>query len=79
MGRKEEYIQEMREKIESELEYLDIKPYSKNLIEIRLRCVASKYGTAEANKLLGDIGLELYGWKKERVERKTNKTERGKQ
>ena len=71
--RKENYIQDMFEKIESEIPYIDIKPYSKNLIEIRLRAVANRYGITAANKLIDDLGLESYGWKKEKVKKENTK------
>lgn len=73
MTKKEGYLQESYEQIEQELEYLDIKPYSKNIIESRLRAVAHKYGYAEANKLIDDLGLQYYGWKKERIKDDKNK------
>jgi hypothetical protein len=62
--KKEDYLQESFEKIENELQYLDIKPYSKTIIELRLRNVANRYGKTAANKLIDDLGLENYGWKK---------------
>jgi hypothetical protein len=61
---KEDYIQESFEKIEENLATLDLKPYSKTIIELRLRAVAKKYGVTAANKLIDDLGLEYYGWKK---------------
>lgn len=67
---KEAYLQEKFEKIEAELEYLDIKPYSKNIIEACLRATAQKYGVAAANKLIDDLGLKHYGWRKEKVKPK---------
>jgi len=62
--KKDDYIQESFEKIEQCLETLDIKPYSKTIIELRLRAVAKKYGNAAANKLIEDLNLESHGWKK---------------
>lgn len=62
---KEKYIQEKREKIEQELEFLDIKPYSSNIISACLAATASKYGKKEANKLIDEFQLYLLGWHKE--------------
>lgn len=62
---KEEIYQDAFERIESELEYLDIKPFSKNIIELRLRSVANKCGKKMANALIDDLCLEAYGWKKQ--------------
>ena len=64
--RKEDYLQDSFEKIESEIPYIDLKPYSKTIIECRLRAVAHKYGKSTANKLIDDLGLEYIGWKKEK-------------
>lgn len=64
-NRKEDYMQDSFERIERELEFLDIKPYSKNIIEARLRGAAQKYGKTAANQLIDDMGLQYYGWKKE--------------
>ncbi len=63
--KKDDYLQESFEKIEGWLATLDLKPYSKTLIELRLRAVANKYGKKEANKLIDELGLEYHGWKKE--------------
>jgi hypothetical protein len=65
-SKEEDYLQESFEKIEVLLETLDLKPYSKTLIELRLRAVARKYGKPAANKLIEDLGLEYHGWKKEK-------------
>lgn len=73
---KEEYLQESYERIEQCLETLDLKPYSKTLIELRLRAVADKYGKKEANKLIDDLGLEYHGWKKEKTRKKDEKRRR---
>jgi len=62
--RKDTFIQESFEEIEKELEFLDLKPYSGQIISCRLRMVADKCGNEEANKLIDELGLELLGWKK---------------
>ena len=62
---KEDYLSESYERIENELEYIDIKPYSKTIIECRLRAIAEKFGKTTANKVIEDMGLEAYGWHKE--------------
>lgn len=62
---KEEIYQDAYEKIEECLETLDLKPYSANIINLRLRSVATKIGNSEANRLIDELGLEEYGWKKE--------------
>lgn len=62
--RKEEIIQEAYEKIEGWLETLDVRPYSSNLIGLRLASVARHCGNDAANNLIDEFGLEEKGWKK---------------
>ena len=65
---KDEYLQESIERIEENRYALDCKPFSKTLIELRLRAIAEKYGHQTANRIIDDMGLEKYGWKKEAVD-----------
>jgi len=58
-------LEGMREKIEAEVDNVDHKPYSHNIISIALRMIAKSFGKAEANKAIDDFGLEKLGWKKE--------------
>ena len=57
-------IQEAYEKIEEWIETLDVKPYSSNLIGLRLASVARHCGNDAANNLIDELGLEQHGWKK---------------
>lgn len=52
-----------RKDIRKELPYVDIKPYSHNIISIGLRAVAKKFGEKEANKIIEELKLERLGWK----------------
>jgi len=61
---KEQIIREAYEKIEGWLETLDVRPYSSNLIGLRLASVSRHCGKASANKLIDDFRLEQKGWKK---------------
>jgi len=43
---------EIINKILAEIRYVDIKPFSHNIINLELRILADKYGQEEANKLI---------------------------
>jgi hypothetical protein len=49
-------------KIMDERKFVDIKPYSHNIISLRLKIVSDKLGQAEANKLIKICNLEELGW-----------------
>jgi len=57
-------LEELREKIEDEVPYVDVKPYSHNIIGLLLSQIAKEHGRAEANKAIEDFGLEELGWSK---------------
>jgi len=61
----EDIIQDARERIEEELPYIDIRPYSRTIIGLRLRAVDKKCGVKTANILVDEFGLEEYGFNKE--------------
>jgi hypothetical protein len=61
---KEDIYQDAYEVIEQNLETLDLKPYSANIISLRLASVARKLGKSKADQLIDDFGLEQHGWKK---------------
>ena len=50
--------------IEDEMEFVDVKPYSHNLISMRLRHIAELGGVKEANRVIRELGLESLGWRK---------------
>ena len=60
---KERIYQDAYEKIEECLETLDLKPYSANIISLRLASVARKLGKSKADDLIKEFGLEQLGWK----------------
>jgi len=57
-------IEEAREKIAAQVDYIDIKPYSHNIISIVLTRVSNVHSKEEANKLIDEFSLEDYGWHK---------------
>jgi len=60
-----ETLDSLREKIGEEADYVDIKPYSHNIIGLVLRQIDRDYGKSEANKAIEDYGLEDLGWRKQ--------------
>ena len=61
---KEIKINGLQVDIEDEMEFVGIKPYSHNLISLRLSHIASLGGVKEANRVIGELGLEDLGWRK---------------
>ena len=57
-------LKRWREKIEEQVPWVDIKPYSHNIIGISLGAIDKNYGRTEANKAIEDFGLEVLGWSK---------------
>ena len=57
-------LEELRERIDDEVPYVDVKPFSHNIISLTLQMIDKQYGKKEANKAIGDFGLEKLGWRK---------------
>ena len=57
-------LNDWRETIDEEVPYVDVKPYSHNIISIALGAIANKHGQGEANKAIEDFGLKALGWSK---------------
>ena len=51
-------------------DWVDVKPYSHNIISITLRIVDEEHGREEANKIIEKAGLESLGWRKMDIEEK---------
>lgn len=56
-------LQELRSKIRSERKFVDVKPYSHNIVSLALQRIANKFGQAEANKAVRDFQLARLGWR----------------
>ena len=48
--------------IRKEVDWVDIKPYSHNIIGCALRAIAKDHGQEEANKTIVDFKLYKKGW-----------------
>jgi len=57
-------LNDWREMIDEEVPYVDVKPYSHNLISLALGAIAKEHGQDEANKAIEDFGLGSLGWSK---------------
>lgn len=55
-------IENCRAVIEKEVPYVDLKPYSHNIIGLVLSKINGTFGREEANKAIRDFGLEDLGW-----------------
>ena len=56
-------LKSLREDIAKEVPFVDIKPYSHNIISLVLMQISSEYGAGHANKAIRDFGLEERGWR----------------
>ena len=56
-------LEELRQVIENEIPFIDIKPYSHNIISITLRIINDEYGEQEAVNIIADnYELQEKGW-----------------
>jgi len=55
---------EILEKIGEEVPFIDVKPFSHNLVGMLLNMLAKQHGQEEANKAIDDYELEELGWSK---------------
>lgn len=53
-----------RDTIDSEVKYVDVKPYSHNIISLTLQHVNAQCGKQYANQLIDEFDLEDLGWHK---------------
>ena len=65
---KKKTLQELKEIIQIERDFIGIKPYSHNIIGITLLEISQKFSRKEANKCIDEFELEKHGWKKEKSE-----------
>jgi len=64
---KKKTLSKLRSIIKKERDFVDLKPYSHNIISLTLMQIAKEYGYEKANKCIDDFELENLGWKKENV------------
>ncbi len=55
---------EWRKTIQREVDFVDIKQYSHNIVSLALSAIDKHFGIKQANKAIEDFGLEELGWHK---------------
>ena len=55
-------LAQWRKTIQNEVDYVDTKPFSHNIISVALSAIAKGFGRKKANKAIEDFGLEELGW-----------------
>jgi len=60
-------LRALRTRIQEQVPFVDVKPYSHNIIGLLLSQIAKKYGDTEANQAIEDFQLEGLGWRKKEV------------
>ena len=58
-------LEELRDSIVDEIPFVDIKPYSHNIIGMTLNIMAGKFGRKAADDAIKELSLEELGWKVE--------------
>lgn len=54
--------QDIIARIDAEIDYVDIKPYSHNIIGFNLSKAAKRFGNDVANDIIEEFELEKLGW-----------------
>ena len=67
-------LKQLRKVIKDEAYFVDIKPYSHNIIGLCLLEISKRFGQAEANKAIVDCELEDLGWSQIKIGEKENDT-----
>ncbi len=57
-------LDDLRMQIKKEIKFIDIKPYSHNIVNLLLGMINKEYGQEETNKAIEDFELEDLGWSK---------------
>jgi hypothetical protein len=63
-------LKSLYDKIEKEVDYVDVKPYSHNIISLVLREISQEFGQDRANEAIENFQLELLGWSKVELQSK---------
>lgn len=58
----QESLSELRSQISANVDFVDIKPFTHNIISVVLRIIAEDYGVEAANKTIRDFHLDQLGW-----------------
>jgi len=55
-------LNEWEESIKKEVPFVDIKPFSHNIISLALSAIAKEHGNEAANKTIRKLKLRRLGW-----------------
>jgi len=61
--KKDSTLEDLRDDIAQEVPYIDVKPYSHNIVGLLLQAIDNRFGKDEANKAIVDFRLERKGWR----------------
>lgn len=59
----EKTFEELKQTIDNEIDYVDVKPYSHNIISITLRQIDEKFGKNKVIEIFDYYNLQELGWK----------------
>lgn len=57
-------LKSLYDKIEKEVDYIDVKPFSHNIVGLVLQEISKEFGQDRANEAIDHFNLELLGWSK---------------
>lgn len=57
-------LKSLYDKIEKEVDYIDVKPFSHNIVGLVLQEISKEFGQDRANEAIDYFNLELFGWSK---------------
>lgn len=60
--KRQKTLKDLRATIARESHFVDLKPFSHNIIGLALAQIDKEFGRAEANKAINDFDLESLGW-----------------
>jgi len=57
-------LESLKKKIDKEVDFIGVKPYSHNIVSLLLLKIHQEFGKAEANQCVEEFGLHKLGWAK---------------
>ena len=57
-------LKSLYDKIEKEVDYIGVKPFSHNIVGLVLQEISKEFGQDRANEAIDHFNLELLGWSK---------------
>lgn len=63
--KQEKRLMELYARIEEEVEFVNLKQYSHNIISLNLRIISKEFGYNKANEAIDEFALVSLGWRHE--------------